>query len=382
MATSSPPGPILQWINRFLHQDPVDKIAYAIYWCLFLAILSPVAILVLQVQVAIQLLVHLGNWNGRNACHPATKDSDNTAHRLAVVITGCDCGFGREIALKCADAGFVVFAGCLSVDGVGQLQDSPNIIALKMDVTNDNEVNAAVKTVSEWLKGNDDGDESTGRRESRSLHALINNAGVGAGGEVDWIDLSDFQWCIDGKSFAWTCAVYQFISVVALTISIFPLRSVEIENAVNYIGMVRCCKAFLPLFKEQAFNKTYEYARIFNLSSMAGMISGSPGLAAYHASKHAAVAFSTCLRIELKAFGIQVTTINPSYHNTPLTNTMYLRADRMWETLSPRLKAEYGQGMHCMGLVTCHVVSSIFYFRFTGCSILQSLEISCRGRST
>lgn len=118
----------------------------------------------------------------------------------------------------------------------------------------------------------------------------------------------------------------------------------KIENAVNYLGMVRCCKAFLPLFKEQAFKKSYEYARIFNLSSSAGTISGTTGLAAYHASKNAAVAFSTCLRIELKAFGIQVTTINPSFHDTPLVNDMYLRADRMWETLPLKLKVEYGQG--------------------------------------
>lgn len=206
MALSSPPGPMLQWINGFLHREPVDKVVYAVYWCLFLAILSPVAILFLHVQLAIQLLVHLVNWNGRNACHPAaTKHSDNNNdRRLAVVVTGCDSGFGKEIALECADAGFVVFAGCLSLDAVRQLQDLPNIKALKMDVTSDNEVNAVVKAVSEWLKGKDDGDGSNGRRERRSLHALINNAGVGVGGEVDWTDLSDFQKCMDGKSF--TCA--------------------------------------------------------------------------------------------------------------------------------------------------------------------------------
>ncbi|KIH46717.1 hypothetical protein ANCDUO_23228 [Ancylostoma duodenale] len=32
----------------------------------------------------------------------------------AVLITGCDSGFGRELALRCIAKGFTVFAGCLT----------------------------------------------------------------------------------------------------------------------------------------------------------------------------------------------------------------------------------------------------------------------------
>ncbi|ETN83704.1 hypothetical protein NECAME_07246 [Necator americanus] len=32
----------------------------------------------------------------------------------AVLITGCDSGFGRELVFRCIDKGFTVFAGCLT----------------------------------------------------------------------------------------------------------------------------------------------------------------------------------------------------------------------------------------------------------------------------
>lgn len=32
----------------------------------------------------------------------------------AVLISGCDSGFGRALSIKCAKAGMTVFAGCLT----------------------------------------------------------------------------------------------------------------------------------------------------------------------------------------------------------------------------------------------------------------------------
>lgn len=84
--------------------------------------------------------------------------------------------------------------------------------------------------------------------------------------------------------------------------------------------------------------------RILNLTSMAGLVTGSLGMSAYAASKHAANAFSTVLRLELKGFGIQVTTVNPSFHGTPLVNTMGDETTKLWETLDPVKKEEYGEG--------------------------------------
>jgi len=54
-----------------------------------------------------------------------------------------------------------------------------------MDVTDDESVNDCAELVEEWI--NEDPD-------TRSLHALLNNAGVGTGGEIDWLKMSDFEF--------------------------------------------------------------------------------------------------------------------------------------------------------------------------------------------
>lgn len=35
---------------------------------------------------------------------------------IAVVVTGCDAGFGKDAAFELSKRGFVVFAGCISLD--------------------------------------------------------------------------------------------------------------------------------------------------------------------------------------------------------------------------------------------------------------------------
>jgi NAD(P)-dependent dehydrogenase (short-subunit alcohol dehydrogenase family) len=115
---------------------------------------------------------------------------------------------------------------------------------------------------------------------------------------------------------------------------------------VNYFGMVRCCKAFLPVLKEQAVSGVHTDARILNITSMAGLVAqGAIGMAAYSASKHAANAFSHILRAEvLPSFQIQVSTINPSFHGTPLVHSMGDMVSKQWDSLKNSTKSEYGEG--------------------------------------
>jgi len=128
---------------------------------------------------------------------------------LAVVITGCDSGFGKEIAMLCAASspekeggGFTVFACCLKEESFEQFRLMANVIPVKVDVTNDdNVVNVALK-VSEWIKaGEADGggdDKGEKKKKERILHALVNNAGIGLGFITDLTDLSLFQHVMDG----------------------------------------------------------------------------------------------------------------------------------------------------------------------------------------
>jgi len=98
--------------------------------------------------------------------------------------------------------------------------------------------------------------------------------------------------------------------------------------------------------KAQAAKRSYKDMRILNMTSMAGLVPMSIGLSAYGASKHAANAFSSVLRMELKSFGIQVTTINPSFHATPLVHGMGDKAKQEWDKLDDKMKEEYGEAFY------------------------------------
>ena len=195
----SPPGPFVQNINAFLHKEPIASIAYAIYWTYVFMIATPCVIIFLQVQLAANLLLWLTGQTGTDTCSPR-KVVDK---ELAIVITGCDTGFGREIAFRAAHEGFVVFAACLQRKSLKKFDQEPSIHPLVMDVTNDISVANAVGQFTNWL-GEVDSDEKSeakqdAKRPTRVLHAVINNAGIGFLGEVDWLDISVFEKNMEGK---------------------------------------------------------------------------------------------------------------------------------------------------------------------------------------
>jgi len=109
---------------------------------------------------------------------------------------------------------------------------------------------------------------------------------------------------------------------------------------------VRCCKAFLPIFKKQAATGSYDGARIFNLTSLAGLNPTGPVMCAYGPSKHAAQSFTECLRAELSVFRVRVASINPSFHSTPLVNESANALQKRWDNLPTEKRDEYGEGEH------------------------------------
>ncbi|KAK7893529.1 hypothetical protein WMY93_022681 [Mugilogobius chulae] len=72
-------------------------------------------------------------------------------HGYAVLITGCDSGFGHHLARALDRRGFVVFAGCLQPDGAGAQSltrlCSSQLRLLKLDVTLEQDVQQAKETV-------------------------------------------------------------------------------------------------------------------------------------------------------------------------------------------------------------------------------------------
>ena len=73
--------------------------------------------------------------------------------KKAVLITGCDSGFGYELAKKLDARGLQVFAACLTSEGESKLTSecSQQLIALKLDVTVSSNVQEALKVVKSHL---------------------------------------------------------------------------------------------------------------------------------------------------------------------------------------------------------------------------------------
>jgi hypothetical protein len=138
--------------NALLHTEPIESIAYGLYWSAFFLLVTPLAVIFLLIQ----LFVNLGLWfSGKNnvrAYHPREVPDIE----LAVVVTGCDTGFGKEIAAVAAKEGFVVFAGCLKAESLKQFNDITRIHPFLLDVTSDKSAARAVKEFEVWLHEDDE----------------------------------------------------------------------------------------------------------------------------------------------------------------------------------------------------------------------------------
>ena len=107
--------------------------------------------------------------------------------------------------------------------------------------------------------------------------------------------------------------------------------------------MFRTIKAFTPILRQQA-SSGFQGTRIMNLTSMAGLAHPFPGTNPYMASKHAANILSQGVRLELAPFGIQVCSVNPSFHETPLVAGMSDQINKQFQSLPEEIKKVYGEG--------------------------------------
>lgn len=81
--------------------------------------------------------------------------------------------------------------------------------------------------------------------------------------------------------------------------------------AINVMGTVNVCRAFIPGMCARG------WGRIVNLASIAGK-DGNPGLAAYSASKAAVIALTKSLGKELATSGVLVNAVAPAVIRTPM----------------------------------------------------------------
>lgn len=184
----------------------------------------------------------------------------------AVLITGASTGIGRLTAEHLAEAGYFVYAGARKQEDLDSLNAIDNILAVRLDVTVQEEIDAAVELV---------------RSEGRGLWGLVNNAGVN---HID--PLIEFEdWTMD---------------------FVFD---------VNVFGVVRVTRAFAPLIIESR-------GRIVTTSSISGVLSGGlTGYGFYAMSKHAIEAFSDQLSWEMMKLGVHVAAVEPGNFGTNIGTT-------------------------------------------------------------
>jgi len=178
-------------------------------------------------------------------------------YERAVVVTGASTGIGKAIALALDASGFRVFAGVRKQsDGEALNREAKGTLtALLLDVTDTASISSAVETVAAQTDG--------------QLYGLVNNAGVGLGGPLELVPMSETRKLME----------------------------------VNVIGLLATTQAFVPLLRKA-------HGRIVNIGSLAGIVA-MPGASAYAASKFAVQAITDSLRLELKPFGIRVTIVDP-----------------------------------------------------------------------
>ena len=177
----------------------------------------------------------------------------------AVLVTGASTGIGRNIAERLASEGYFVYAGARKGRDIEALSQIENIQGVRLDVTIQADIDAAVETV---------------RDGGRGLYGIVNNAGVVVMGLLAETDESELDFVFD----------------------------------VNVYGPYRIVKAFAPMIVESK-------GRISNISSMAG-INSPPAYGVYSMSKHALEAFTDSLEFEMGTVGVRVSVVEPGPYNS------------------------------------------------------------------
>jgi NAD(P)-dependent dehydrogenase (short-subunit alcohol dehydrogenase family) len=180
-------------------------------------------------------------------------------------ITGASKGFGFEITKAALGAGDKVIATVRGNGSAlyGSLKEDANLFVVKMDVTNESEVKAAVQ----------EGTDHFG-----ALDVVVNNAGYGIVGAIE--EVSDAE--------------------------------ARKQYDTNVFGVLNVLRATLPLLRKQRSGHIINVSSLFAFDPLTGW-------ALYGSTKNAVEGISQGLAKELEPFGIAVTVIEPGLFRTGFT---------------------------------------------------------------
>ncbi|MGZ5308324.1 MAG: SDR family oxidoreductase [Solirubrobacterales bacterium] len=215
--------------------------------------------------------------------------------RGAAVVTGASSGIGRATALYLADKGFDVFAGVRKKSDADSLANEAEgkpgkLTPLTLDVTKPRSIANAKAAVQR-------------RVGARGLQGLVNNAGVGVGGPIEFLDLDSLRHQLE----------------------------------VNLVGQVAVTKEFLPLLRKGR-------GRIVNITSVGGRVA-HPFMAPYHASKYGLEAVTESLRMELRPWGIWVAAVEPGSVDTKIWGKGKQEIDKTRASLTKEGQKLYGESL-------------------------------------
>lgn len=183
-----------------------------------------------------------------------------------VVISGCDSGFGRLLAERLDSMGVNVIALCLKKEHQESLIQhcSKRLRSHLLDLRDTENIDNVCSEI---------------KNDNVEIYGLVNNAGVLDGSYIEFTDLKVYREMME----------------------------------VNYFGPVYLTKKLIPFISPGG--------RIVNLLSNL-VFTSSPNFSAYSGSKYAFRAFSEALRKEMAFREIQVSCIEPGYHETNLCDKL------------------------------------------------------------
>lgn len=194
--------------------------------------------------------------------------SPSSHSQKAILITGASSGLGRKTAETLASKGYFVYAGARKPQDLEDLNKIENIRSVRLDVTVQSEIDAAVEMVT---------------KSNRGLYAVVNNAGVGLMSPLIELNEKDLDFIMD----------------------------------VNVYGPYRITRAFAPLLIESK-------GRVVNIGSIAG-VQTRTFYGPYSMTKHALEAYTDALAMELAKFDIEVSIIDPGGFNSNIGKNIYNR---------------------------------------------------------
>jgi NAD(P)-dependent dehydrogenase (short-subunit alcohol dehydrogenase family) len=195
--------------------------------------------------------------------------AEDASKQKAVLVTGASSGIGLKITEVLAAKGYLVYAGARKESDLAALNKMDNVEAIRLDVTVQKDIDAAVAHITE---------------AGRGLHGIVNNAGVAIVSPMNETPEEDIDFVFD----------------------------------VNVYGPYRINKAFMPLLVASKGRTTI-------IGSISGFVSG-PQFGTYSMSKFAVEAYTDALAAEMADAGVHVSVIEPGSFKSKIREKVVLRA--------------------------------------------------------